>query len=202
MSDLVAEPGLAPLLAPRRLWTRAEVLARDCPVPRLPGVYAWYFRAVPPGVPTDGCLHVDDATLLYVGISPKRPPTNGKPPSRQRLCHRIRYHLRGNAAGSTLRLTLGCLLVAELGIELRRVGSGGRRTFADGEARLSAWLDAYARVVWLPAEEPWHLEQRLIGALALPLNLEHNERHPFHATLSAARRRAKERAEEQPIVRR
>ena len=41
--------------------------------------------------------------------------------------NRIRYHFRGNAEGSTLRLTLGCLLIKPLGIELRRVGSGKRR---------------------------------------------------------------------------
>jgi len=40
------EGDLAPqadvLLNPARLWTRAEVLVRPCPVPREPGVYAWY----------------------------------------------------------------------------------------------------------------------------------------------------------------
>ncbi|MEU1194017.1 GIY-YIG nuclease family protein [Streptomyces sp. NPDC005859] len=42
--------------------------------------------------------------------------------STQNLRKRVRYHYRGNAAGSTLRLTLGCLL----GLDLRRVGSGKR----------------------------------------------------------------------------
>ncbi|MET8121086.1 GIY-YIG nuclease family protein [Micromonospora sp. NPDC005189] len=67
--------------------------------------------------------------LLYVDISPKAPPGNGRPPSRQTIRGRIRYHYRGNAAGSTLRLTLGSLLAGELGIGLRRVGSGNRLTF-------------------------------------------------------------------------
>ncbi|MER6923283.1 GIY-YIG nuclease family protein [Streptomyces spiralis] len=54
---------------------------------------------------------------------------------------RGRYHYRGNAAGSTLRLTLGCLF----GLELRRVGSGTRLTFGRvGEARLSQWMAANA----------------------------------------------------------
>jgi len=189
------------LLSPARLWGRAEVLVGDCPVPREPGVYAWYFRAIPPGVPTDGCITTGDATLLYVGISPKRPPTNGRPPSRQRLRNRIRYHLRGNAAGSTLRLTLGCLLAEELGLELRRVGSGGRRTFADGEPRLSGWMERNALVTWVPHPTPWVLEEVLIGSLALPLNLDGNERHPFHPLLTAARRRARERAERLPVLR-
>ncbi|MFF3911407.1 GIY-YIG nuclease family protein [Streptomyces sp. NPDC001848] len=54
--------------------------------------------------------------------------------STQNLRKRVRYHYRGNAAGSTLRLTLCCLL----GLELRRVGSGNRLTFGkSGEASLS-----------------------------------------------------------------
>jgi hypothetical protein len=36
------------LLFPQRLWSRAEVLAHPCPVPRSGGVYAWYFRQLPP----------------------------------------------------------------------------------------------------------------------------------------------------------
>jgi hypothetical protein len=46
--------------------------------------------------------------LLYVGISPKPPSAVGTP-SRQTLRSRLRYHFRGNAEGSTLRLSLGCL---------------------------------------------------------------------------------------------
>jgi hypothetical protein len=74
------------------------------------GVYAWYFDRVPPGVPVDGCHIVDNAHLLYVGISPKADPANGGAPSRQTVRRRLRQHFRGNAKGSTLRLTLGCLL--------------------------------------------------------------------------------------------
>ncbi|MDB4906275.1 MAG: hypothetical protein JWO05_1059 [Gemmatimonadetes bacterium] len=190
----------APLLAPTTLWSRNEILVQHCPVPKLPGVYAWYFREAPAGVPVDGCIRVRDLTLLYVGISPKRAPTNGKPPSGQRLWHRIRYHLRGNAAGSTLRLTLGCLLAEELRIELRRVGSGSRYTFAEGEATLTDWMARNARVTWVEHPEPWKLESELIESLILPLNLSENKRHPFHASLSATRRLAREKADRLPIV--
>lgn len=81
---------LASLLDPPRLWSRTEILARPCPVPREAGVYAWYFRSAPPGVPTDGCHTRHGAALLYVGISPKKPAGNGAFPSRQRLCDRVR----------------------------------------------------------------------------------------------------------------
>jgi hypothetical protein len=152
-----AEFDLSPLLAPARLWTREQILVRPCPVPREAGVYAWYFREPPPGVPIDGCHSIDGMHLLYVGISPKKPPTNGANPSKQRLLHRVRYHYRGNAYGSTLRLTLGCLLSEQLGIELQRVGSGSQLTFATGEAKLSEWMHDNARVAWLPCDHPGSL---------------------------------------------
>ena len=188
-----------PLLAPERLWTCADIMVPECPVPRSRGVYAWYFRRVPHVVPTAGCRSALGATLLYVGISPKRPPTNGRAPSGQSLRHRIRYHLRGNAAGSTLRLTLGCLLGDSLSLTLRRVGSGERYTFADGEERLSQWMAENALVTWLNADEPWTLEEDLIARLDLPLNLDQNRRHPFHSVLSAKRREARKRALALPL---
>jgi hypothetical protein len=192
-------PHQSDLLSPSRLWARNEILVRDCPVPREPGVYAWYFRELPPGVPTTGCHTARGATLLYVGISPRRPPDNGTPPSRQSLRSRIRYHFRGNAAGSTLRLTLGCLLRAELETELLRVGSGERYTFADKEGALSAWMDRSALVVWTPSSAPWDLEEELIKSISLPLNLDRNRQHAFHHSLSASRREARQRADDLPV---
>src|SRR4051812_32113265 len=98
------------LLTPPRLFTRDEVVMRPTPVPAAAGVYAWYVDEVPPQVPVDGCWPLVDPPLLYVGISPSRPPANGRAASRQTLRTRVRYHFRGNAYGSTLRLTLGSLL--------------------------------------------------------------------------------------------
>src|SRR5215472_1924753 len=112
--DLLCQP----LLRPVRLWSRQEVMLRPSPLPRASGVYAWYFRSSLLGIPTDGCVTLGDSALLYVGISPSAPPQNGKLPSKQNLFQRIRYHYRGNAEGSTLRLTLGCLLSTQLDIEL------------------------------------------------------------------------------------
>jgi len=133
------------LPAPPRLWSRAEVLGRPSPIPLAPGVHAWFFTQ-----PRRECrcrCHVEHgATLLYVGISPKPPPADGGPPSKQTVHSRVRYHYHGNAEGSTLRLTLGVLLAHELGTGLRRVGgSGSRLTFSDGEAVLNEWMDEHAR---------------------------------------------------------
>ena len=188
------------LLNPERKWSRQEVLAKPSPVPRRPGVYAWYFREIPPYVPVADCRVHGSETLLYVGISPKEPSKNGSAPSRQQLFDRIRYHYRGNAEGSTLRLTLGCLLSQQLGIQLRRVGSGNRMTFGDGERVLSQWLEYNAFVVWVVDSEPWLLEERLIGELSLPLNLDMNNKHPFHRELAQIRKSAKDSARVLPIV--
>ena len=69
---------IAALLRPSHLFTRQEVLSKPSPVPPRPGVYVWYFREVPPGVPVEGCRRHHGLPLLYVGISPRKPPTNGK----------------------------------------------------------------------------------------------------------------------------
>jgi hypothetical protein len=157
------------LLTPNHLVTRQEVLERPSPVPASPGIYAWYFSDPPTGVPVEGTHSTDFGHLLYVGISPSAPPRNGKPPSQQNLRKRIRYHFRGNAAGSTLRLTLGSLLAADLGLQLRRVGSGNRLTFSDGEAVLSEWMGKHARVCWYVDPSPWLIESKIIAELMLPL---------------------------------
>ncbi|MBP2707349.1 hypothetical protein JOL79_26545 [Microbispora sp. RL4-1S] len=176
----------AELVEPTRLWEAAEVLARPSPVPAAPGVYGWYFTQAPhPLLPTD--------RLLYVGIAPRRIATRV---SKQNLRNRVRYHFRGNAEGSTLRLTLGCLL----GLELRRVGSGRRLTFGKvGETELTAWMAEYARVCWTQHNKPWAAETELIAQLDLPLNLDQNRHHAFHPYLSGLRASARARARSLPI---
>jgi len=186
---------------PVRVWSRSEVLAKPSPVPRSPGLYAWYFKSIPPDVPTDDCVALDGLTLLYSGISPKPPPKNGKKPSSQTLWNRVRYHYRGNAEGSTLRLTIGTLLAKPLGIELRRVGSGKRMTFRKkGEDLLSEWMAENAFVTWVVHQQPWELEAEVIRSLSLPLNLDQNQLHAFHSVLSDVRRQAKENARDKPVV--
>ncbi len=188
------------LLEPERLWSREEVIAtRPSPVPKTGGVYAWYFRQIPGAIDTSRCHMHDGMTLLYVGIAPKKPYADGRR-SKTTLHQRVGYHYTGNAEGSTLRLTLGCLLGTGLGIELRRVGSGKRRTFATGEQLLSSWMAANAFVCWAVHSEPWELEEELIARYDLPLNLDQNRRNAFHPELSAARRAAKERAAQLPIL--
>lgn len=183
-----------------QLLSTADVLTKPCPIPALHGVYGWWFNHIPASVPTKHCEVRDGWTLLYVGISPKSPPMNGKPPSKATVRSRIRYHCNGNAEGSTLRLTLGILLSREIGIELRRVGSGSRRTFSTGENILSEWMANHARVSFIAHQTPWTLEEDLIANLDLPLNLDQNHLHIFHSELSLKRSEAKSIANNLPIL--
>ncbi|MET9120187.1 GIY-YIG nuclease family protein [Streptomyces sp. NPDC004528] len=172
------------LTAPDRLWSAQEVLVRPSPVPAVAGVYGWHFEQAP-------SADLDAGRLLYVGIAPRYMANRT---STQNLRKRVRYHYRGNAAGSTLRLTLGCLL----GIELRRVGkSGTRMTFGKaGEVALSQWMAENARVCWIEYDEPWTLESELITQLDLPLNLDQNRHNLFYGRLKELRAQARQRARE------
>jgi hypothetical protein len=191
---------IARFVTPERVFSRLDILARPSPVPARPGVYGWWFRQLPPRVVGDGCCRQHGLTLLYAGISPDRPPRNGRPASRQHLRQRITYHYTGNAEGSTLRKTLGCLLADELGLQLRRVGSGKRMTFLGGEQTLNAWMDANAYVSWVIHDSPWQLENNLITMLGLPLNLQGNKHNPFHPVLSEERARSAAQARTLPVL--
>lgn len=189
------------LLAPAHLYSRAEVMTRPSPVPRLAGIYGWYFDMPPGDVPAAASHEWQGHRLLYVGIAPKKPAVLAVRASRRTLAKRIREHYNLNAAGSTLRLTLGCLL----GLELRLIasrkypGTATRMTFGlEGEQRLSAWMAKHARVVWLPCEQAWTVEDRLLEQLALPLNLDGHRHGAFHAQLSSIRVAAKSRARSLP----
>lgn len=187
-------------LQPARLATRAEILSPECPVPKSPGVYGWWFRELPTEIDVGSCAKWNGLVLLYTGISPTQRASNGPRPSSENLRSRIRTHYTRDAEGSTLRKTLGCLLSARLGIELRRIGTGKRMTFAQGESVLSAWMGENALVSWVVHEQPWELEQLLIGSLDVPLNLQGNARNAFHPILTRVRSEAVARARALPVL--
>ena len=183
------------LSQPFILYSRSGVLSKPSPVPAVRGVYAWFFKEIPSGVPVDGCIVRDGLTLLYVGISPKN-DTSG-----ENLRKRITYHFRGNAEGSTLRLSLGILLAEKSDYPLRRVGSGKRMTFTHmGEQWLDDWLEENAFVCWIEHQTPWEIERELLSALSLPLNIQDNQHHPFATKLSDMRKAAKQQARETAIA--
>ncbi|HVA83952.1 MAG TPA: hypothetical protein VNF28_03560 [Candidatus Binataceae bacterium] len=176
-----------------RLYRWSDLESNRSLPPSSPGVYAWFFDHVSDRVPTNDCVIRDGSTLLYVGISSRG--RNGT------LVKRVRgLHFRGNAAGSTLRLSLGCLLEGELGTILRRVGSGNRKTFGSKETVLTRWMADHALVSWVEVKNPKPLEEYLIKSLDLPLNLDGNEHNQFWKPLSELRRRGRERAINLPIL--
>ena len=156
---------------------------------------------MPAPIDTRGCTSHLGLTLLYIGISPSQPPLTGKAASRQNLRKRLRQHYARSAEASTLRRTLGSLLADELGLQLRRVGSTGRRTtFVSGERVLSEWMAENAFVSWVVREQPWDLEAALIHDLDLPLNLKGNSHNRFHRALTEARARCLEQARALPVL--
>ena len=128
---------LTALIQPTRLWSRAEIVAEPCPFLVRPacmrGSSARFRRTFRLPV----VFNETGLTLLYVGISPKK-PTPGKKPSKETIQSRLCDHMgKTNAEGSTIRMTLGCLLSETLGIRLKRPGN--RFTFGSA---LSEWIDA------------------------------------------------------------
>jgi hypothetical protein len=96
----MADDEFARFVDPARVYSCEEALARSSPVPAQGGVYGWWFRQLPPLVGAEGCCQYQGLRLLYAGISPSRPPQNGRLPSKQNLRARIKYHYTGNAEGS------------------------------------------------------------------------------------------------------
>ena len=175
------------LTQPDHLWSRSECLSHPSPVPASCGLYGWYFRELPPRVDGSGCVRRLRCALLYVGIAPSRPLGYNGRPTTQSLRSRIRIHYAGNAEGSTLRRSLGVLLRTKL--KLQADLTRRSKSFGEGEARLSDWMERNAYVSWIEYPEPWAIEKQVIEKLDLPLNLAHNRAHPFWMNLTEARSR-------------
>jgi hypothetical protein len=186
------------LTKPSIFYSRSAVLTKPSSVPLESGVYAWFFKEIPGITPIDECVTKDGLTLLYVGISPDKV---GKPNSKQNLRKRIANHYRGNAEGSTLRRSLGVLLKGQSDFPLRRVGNGDRMTFTHlGEQWLDNWMEENAFVCWVIHDEPWELEDKLLGTLSLPLNIKGNKDHLFADRLSGLRKEAIKNAREMAVA--
>lgn len=167
------------------------------------GIYGWYFSDIPEQIDSEKCQEFSGLRLLYVGIAPRRPSLKGK--SNGTLRKRLRTHIRGSSYGSTLRLSIGCLLSdaqsEQYHIELRRT-SQKSYSFNEGEYVLDEWLNKYARVCWIECDNPWEFESHAFQRFSLPLNLLENENHPFYEKLCNLRCMARKNARHKSIVRR
>ncbi|NHQ59945.1 hypothetical protein G9409_04975 [Chlorobium sp. BLA1] len=183
---------------PQRLFSRAEVLSNPSPVAKTHGVYALFFKEIPPGVPVDGCLTHEGLTLLYIGSSPDK---KGEKYATQTIQQRVRYHFNGNADGSTLRRSLGILLAKKSGFPLRMVGNGKKMTLTKkGEEWLDRWMEENTFAAWVENDKPWDLEHQLFHAIPLPLNIQGNKHHPFAAELTRLRAEAVTNAKYAPVA--
>ncbi len=77
-----------------KLYSRAEIPGAVNPVPAKAGVYAWFFRSIPAGVPTNDCIIRDGLALLYVGIAPRMPREGTATLGARTLVGRFREHRR------------------------------------------------------------------------------------------------------------
>ena len=68
---------------------------------------------------------------------------------------------------------------------------------SEENGRLSRWQDEHLFLTWCVHQAPWEDEVAVVGLMAPPLNLAGNSGHPFHATLTAARRRFRTEATRQ-----
>jgi hypothetical protein len=184
------EKRLDDLINPEHLYSREECLVRNGPIPTKSGVYAWWIKDGTIDVPLEKCEYRKGNHLLYVGIAPQQPSKTGRK-SNQNLRTRIRKHYNKNAYGSTLRLSLGCLL----GYPLEDVGNTKERlTFGKKEKCLSNWMSNNAFVSWVCLDEPWLVEDFLIERFSPPLNLKGNRNHCFFNKLTDIRKKARKKA--------
>jgi len=174
------ESYLRAITQPTRLYIPSQVLG-SIPSDVKKGVYAWWFRNIPPDVPVDGTVVADDRHLLYIGTGPVSPT------SKSNLRERLRSHVSPDASRSTLRKSLGCIL--EFPFEITRKSKNNLHYgLGECEARLSQWLEKNARVSWAAHPSPWELESYLIKRLALPLNVDENGHCEFACRLHERRK--------------
>ena len=147
----------------------------------------------------DGCTRTKGACCCS-RHSPKRPPRTGGLPA-QRLV---------SASATTTEGTLKARRCASRWDACwpSNLGSSCAAWAADGGGPLGrkesfAFRRGWTRTpscAWHSHPAPWELEDELIQTLSLPLNLQGNQHHPFHRTLSVVRAAAKQRADELPIL--
>jgi hypothetical protein len=143
------------------------------------GVYA-YFLAEGAALPT---VTSPGGGPIYVGVS-------GNLAERGFDTHFV----AGKTGFSTLRRSIGAILMEHLDLHARPRGTGASKTnFANyrfddaGEQRLSAWMHEHLRVAVEPVSDPDDLERALIALACPPLNLK-GWPNPEAATIKALRK--------------
>ncbi|WP_223624098.1 GIY-YIG nuclease family protein [Microbacterium sp. EST19A] len=154
------------ILSPASLHAVAEVRSS----PTCPGIYGWWMKRGALDIPDAPYQEKDGHQLLYVGISPRRPSAAGRT-SKSTVRDRLVTHATKDASRSTLRRTLGVLLADDLGLTLG-VHRGREHYGSEGEALITQWLVANARVAWAVDPAPWEAEEEMLAQATLALNLD------------------------------
>jgi len=154
-------------------WTKTFQDLQKRPPPNESGIYGWYFKEIPPYLPYKECAYARAGLmsrkwrLLYIG--------KGKSLKKRILG----FHFNGDADVSTLRLSLGCLLIKryELCLYKKDSKTEGKYdyTFGDkGEEKISDWMKKNARVTWVASPNYGTLEENAVHTYVLPLNIKEN----------------------------
>jgi hypothetical protein len=166
---------------------RGKPVTLDVAKPLLPksgGIHAWWIaKRKLAEVPANPHPTEPELDLLYVGVAP-----HGETSAATLSSRVVGHHMRGNIAASTLRGALAALLLDHLA--LTPIKSATKVTLPKQQNdQLSKWQQEHLRLTWHAIATPWTIEAAVITAMRPPLNLADNTAHPFHETLSAARRK-------------
>ena len=136
-------------------------------VPALPGNYIFVLRKnrkLPNvGIPVT-YTKFREYEVIYVGLA------SGSLKDRD-----VKKHFNGNAGGSTLRKSLGCLFGYNLIPRDSNYNSNGKTKFsATDESKLSGWIKTNLLLFYYPNKDFVNVESRLIQELNPPLNLNKN----------------------------
>jgi hypothetical protein len=175
----------------RLLANPVDVETARTTLPDRNGVYAWWTEhGAIPGVPAQPHPSEEALELFYVGIAPRDVKSSAT--LRSRI---VGNHLGGNTGSSTFRLALAALLIDTLRLTPHRTKT--KYVLPTAQSRvLSAWQQNHLKLSWVEHDTPWLIEDDIIAALRPPLNLAGNASHPFHSTLSEARDRFRQAAQD------
>ena len=154
-------------------------------VPEGAGVYLFFFRGGRALLRRAGLIRPHPmllrtgagADLMYIGMSADA------------VRRRVKTHLTGDSCASSLRQTLGILLMQELGLTPEPIPLTSRFHFGEGERRLTDWMVDRGFVLVIGSHVPESDEARLIRVLEPPLNITGRRRSPGARHLLVLRNR-------------
>ena len=150
-----------------------------------PGIYG--ITLLPTSKPLKcGELVIASGTLLYIGM------TKLSQSERDVKCH----FASGRTRKSTLRRTLGAILLNELNLKLRPSSITVNYKFDnEGEEKLTEWMKANLGLGYYEYDgevsDIAELERGVIKLASPPLNIKHNEKSPCYSELLESRNRCK-----------